>query len=192
MRKKIAVIGAQGVGKTSLVKEIIRRVPDSLLVREVARECPYPIDAQADFRTEMWMLAHAILAEKESDFSDTAKTIITDRCVLDLAVYSRLVHLANPSKISRAELNFLLTTIKLYMEASPYDHVLLVTVSDEIWQKRDLDDGFRSLDLDWYKKLSVHFRIATKLLRKDTTKLHVLTNDGNFESLVEKALQIVS
>ena len=63
---KIAFIGAQGVGKTTLCKAVAQKYSNSFIVRETVRECPYPCDHQADFKTEWWVLSHSILAEQEA------------------------------------------------------------------------------------------------------------------------------
>ena len=189
--KKIALIGAQGVGKTTLAKMLVGQHTKAVLVPEVARNCPYPIDAAADFRTEWWVLSHAILAEKEATLHPGNLLIVADRCVLDISVYSNLVHQANPERVSVAELWMIERSIQTWMEASPYDAVILLTVDVEKWKTRDLDDGFRSTSLDWYMKLTEGFNRSLHLL-PPKTKVFRLTNDGTTQEMLDKALQAIN
>jgi thymidylate kinase len=187
---KIALIGAQGVGKTSLSK-ILAEERQAVVVPEVARDCPYPIDTKADFRTEWWMVAHSILAEKEASLQAGNQLLIADRCVLDIAVYSQLVHELDSQRLSAAHLQMIRDTIRTWLALEPYDMVFLLEVSESVWRTRDLDDGFRSLDFSWFQKLTAGFREATKLLPRGTG-IRTILNDGTPEELRAKVARALT
>jgi adenylate kinase family enzyme len=176
---KIALIGAQGVGKTTLAHKLGGKI-----VPEVARSCPYPIDTAADFRTEWWMVAHSILAELSAARElKPRELLVADRCALDIAVYSRLVYERDPRAVTYPQLRLIESTIQSWLEIANYDHMFLITVNEDYWLKRDLNDGFRSLDLEWYRKLTKGFIQATGLIPL-RTKVHTVVNNDSIERLV--------
>ncbi len=178
---KIALIGAQGVGKTTLSKALINVFPNAHIVRETVRECPYPCDQGADFKTEWWVLSHSILAEQEGRESAT-DLIITDRCLLDIAVYTKLIHEAKDGRISDIQRDMIERTIGSWFAEDPYDFIFFIKVNPSIWKTRDIDDGFRSVDMGWYQLLTSEFEKAIERLEvASRTQLRVVENNGSFE-----------
>ncbi len=185
---KIALIGAQGVGKTTLSRRLNEAIPRSHIVKETVRECPYALDAKADFKTEWWVLSHSILAEQEAREAQH-DLIITDRCLLDIAVYSKLINEMGDGRITDKQRSLIETSILHWFDEDPYDAIFFVKVNPEVWSTRDLDDGFRSVDLGWYKTLNREFEVAIERLEiYKRTQLHVIQNDGRFESTYDKVL----
>ncbi len=185
---KIALIGAQGVGKTTLCKAICTAFPDSVVVRETVRECPYPCDTGADFKTEWWVLSHSILAEQEAREMKKALTI-TDRCLLDIAVYTKLIQENSPERLSKKQRDLIEQSILSWFEEDPYDYIFFVKVNPEIWKTRDIDDGFRSVDMGWYKTLTTEFEAAIERLQvARRTQVKVIHNDG----AIDQALKLVT
>jgi thymidylate kinase len=86
---KIAFIGTHGVGKTTLCFDLAARLKKRDLrvemVREVARQCPLPINRESSVPAQSWIfhtqLAEEIAAEAKSDF------VICDRSVIDNYCY---------------------------------------------------------------------------------------------------------
>ncbi len=178
---KIALIGAQGVGKTTLCQRLVKELPGAYLVRETVRECPYPCDKDADFKTEWWVLSHSILAEQEAR-EQKPELIITDRCLLDIAIYTKLLHESKNGKISNIQRKMIESSIQEWLMEDPYDVIFFMKVNPEIWKTRDIDDGFRSVDMGWYKILTAEFEKA--LLRfafPDQTKIIHIENDESVE-----------
>jgi nicotinamide riboside kinase len=189
---KIALIGAQGVGKTTLSRRLHEAVPNSHIVKETVRECPYELDAKADFKTEWWVLSHSILAEQEAREAKY-DLIITDRCLLDIAVYSKLINQMGDGRITDKQRSLIETSILHWFEEDPYDAIFFVKVSPEVWSTRDLDDGFRSLDLGWYKILTTEFEMAVERLQIHAkTKLHVIHNDGKLDQTYQQVLEMIA
>ncbi|MGD8628761.1 MAG: ATP-binding protein [bacterium] len=89
---KIAFIGTHGVGKTTLCYELaahLKRLDYSVdFVKEVARECPLPINQDTTLEAQSWIL-HTQIA-REIAAADKYQAVICDRSVLDN--YAYLVH----------------------------------------------------------------------------------------------------
>ena len=89
---KIAFIGTHGVGKTTLSFELaarLKRMDYSVdLVKEVARDCPLPINRETSYESQSWILHTQIARELAS--SDRHEAVVCDRSVLDN--YAYLVH----------------------------------------------------------------------------------------------------
>lgn len=188
---KIALIGAQGVGKTTLSKKLHMAYPNSLIVKETVRECPYPCDAGADFKTEWWVLSHSILEEQEAR-EKKVDLVITDRCLLDIAVYTKLIEESGDGRISKLQREMIERVITNWLREDPYDAVFFVRVAPEVWSKRDLDDGFRSLDLNWYQILTKEFEAAIERLEVSKfTQCHFIDNSGNLETAYQKIVSLL-
>lgn len=186
---KIALVGAQGVGKTTLGKTLELTYKKSYLVRETVRECPYPADAQADFKTEWWVLSHSILAEQEAKESG-ASLIITDRCLLDISVYSKLIQEAGDGRVTKRQREMIDHTIDQWFMENPYDMMFFLQVSTDVWKRRDLDDGFRSLDLEWYLRLNAEYESVLKRFDiASRTRLVTINNDGSFQATLDQVKQ---
>jgi nicotinamide riboside kinase len=86
---KLALIGTHGVGKTTLVYEVCSLLKKSHhnveLVAEVARQSPFPVNAETTLEGQLWILHAQIAAELEA--AARAPVLITDRAVLDNYCY---------------------------------------------------------------------------------------------------------
>jgi predicted ATPase len=89
---KIAFIGSHGVGKTTLCFDLASRLKRLDLgvdiVKEVARNCPLPINEGTTLEAQAWILHSQITEELASSARNDA--VICDRSVLDN--YAYLVH----------------------------------------------------------------------------------------------------
>ncbi len=189
---KIAFIGAQGVGKTTLSSALTKKITNSHVVRESVRECPYPCDQNADFKTEWWILSHSILAEQEAR-EMKKDLIITDRCLLDIAVYTKLINESKDGRISDLQRKMIEANIKDWFSEDPFDFVFFVKVSPDVWKTRDLNDGFRSLDQGWYELLTSEFEKAIERFEMSSrTKLVVVENNGSFDDTFAQVVNTIS
>jgi nicotinamide riboside kinase len=86
---KIAFIGTHGVGKTTLCYDLAaalkRRDLTVELVREVARECPLPINRETTVKAQAWILHTQIAWELQAEAK--AEVVVCDRAVLDNYCY---------------------------------------------------------------------------------------------------------
>lgn len=91
---KIALIGTHGVGKTTLCFDLaarLKRLDHTVdLVKEVARECPLPINRDTTLAAQEWIL-HTQCA-RELAASQGNEMVVCDRSILDN--YAYLVHSA--------------------------------------------------------------------------------------------------
>ncbi|MCK4546352.1 MAG: ATP-binding protein [Candidatus Eisenbacteria sp.] len=91
-RLKVAFIGTHGVGKTTLCYDLaarLKRLDFAVdFVKEVARECPLPINQDTTFDAQAWILHTQI--SREIAAADKYNAVICDRSVLDN--YAYLVH----------------------------------------------------------------------------------------------------
>ncbi|OGI65823.1 hypothetical protein A3A95_01305 [Candidatus Nomurabacteria bacterium RIFCSPLOWO2_01_FULL_39_18] len=138
---KIAIIGAQGVGKTTLAKQINEYYPDLKILPEAARlakEAGYNIDHTATTETELWLIAKQIELERRDS------KWVADRSCIDLLAYIEHLFPGEPSLTKLA--------IKaLAPRFNKYDLVLYLPSG----QFAIDDDGLRSTDtkfqqaIDW-------------------------------------------
>lgn len=91
---KIAFIGSHGVGKTTLCFDLagrIKKLDLSVdLVKEVARDCPLPINQDTTLEAQAWIL-HTQIA-REISACGRFQVVVCDRSVVDN--YAYLVHAA--------------------------------------------------------------------------------------------------
>lgn len=89
---KIALMGTHGVGKTTLCFELaarLKRLDLAVdLVKEVARDCPLPINRDTTLDAQSWIL-HAQCSQEIAAASGS-EIVVCDRSILDN--YAYLVH----------------------------------------------------------------------------------------------------
>lgn len=89
MALKIAFIGTHGVGKTTLCFDLaarLKRLDTSLdMVKEVARDCPLPINRETNLEAQEWIL-HTQIAE-ELVAASRHDVVVCDRSILDNYAY---------------------------------------------------------------------------------------------------------
>ena len=88
---KVAFIGTHGVGKTTLCYDLAaalkKRDLTVELVREVARECPLPINQETTLKAQAWILHTQIAWELQAEAK--ADVVFCDRAVLDNFCYMK-------------------------------------------------------------------------------------------------------
>ncbi len=136
---KIAMIGAHGVGKTTLCFEVAaflkKQDINVELVKEVARSCPLPINRETNLLAQSWIL-HKQIAE-EIAAGVMAEYVLCDRAAIDN--YAYLVWASG----SQPELDPL---VKAWMKT--YDHLFKVPVTD-----RPSFDGTRDTDAQFQRDI---------------------------------------
>ena len=136
---KIVIIGAQGVGKTTLAKQINKQYPDFKILPEAARlakEAGYSLDHNATTETELWLIA------KQIELEDTEGKWVADRCGIDLLAYIHLLFSKEPSLIEFA-------TKTLVPRFSKYDLVIHLPSG----QFGIEDDGVRTTDIKFQQTI---------------------------------------
>jgi AAA domain len=130
---KLALIGTHGVGKTTLAFEVCSLLKKANhhveLVAEVARQSPFPVNAETTLEGQLWILHAQITAEL--DAARRAPFVVADRSVLDNYCY--LVNKFGRQPALEPWLAWWMNT---------YSHLIGVPPSDDGIQP----DGFRSSD----------------------------------------------
>lgn len=131
--RKIAFVGTHGTGKTTLTYQLAgefrRRGHNVEVLKEVARECPLPINEGTTIEAQWWILFRQMALEIEC--AARCEVIICDRSVLDNYAYLRRAF--GPQERLEA---FLVEWMR------SYDEVVFVPVSEG----RLAADGVRSTD----------------------------------------------
>ncbi len=152
---KVAFTGAQGVGKTTIVEALKKKLEaDGKSVEvlpELIRDCPYPADRESTFNTQLWISAHTIM--RETDSAGKVDILLVDRPITDIGVYKELVK-ANKGMTDAQDA---LLTGMINSWKDTYDVFFHITVPLEQWKTRDIDDGFRSTEEGVYKFLADGF-----------------------------------
>jgi len=150
---KIAFIGTHGVGKTTLCYDLaahLKRLDFSVdLVKEVARECPLPINQDTTLEAQSWIL-HTQIA-REIAAADRYQAVICDRSVLDN--YAYLVHQVGRVTTMEPVIAHWLTTYSILVKVPIWEPPRFDGTRDlsETFQAEidsTIDDLVRSFDVD--------------------------------------------
>ena len=96
---KLALIGTHGVGKTTLVYEVcslLKKAHHNVeLVTEVARQSPFPVNAETTLSGQLWILHAQIAAELDININTVSNLLnaiakkINSESGLNIAISSR-------------------------------------------------------------------------------------------------------
>lgn len=141
---KIAITGAQGVGKTTLARQINKNYPHLKILPEAARlakETGYSIDHTATKETELWLIA------KQIELESAESKWIADRCSIDLLAY---IHHLFSEELALIEF----ATKTLVPRFSNYDLVLYLPSGEFEIE----DDGVRTTDKKFQQAVDQRIR----------------------------------
>lgn len=136
---KIAITGAQGVGKTTLAQQINKDYPLLKILPEAARlaqKAGYKLDHTATVETELWLISKQIELESEED------NWVADRCGIDLLAYIQYLFSQEFNLIEFA-------TKTLIPKFSNYDLVIYLPSGEFAIE----DDGLRTTDIKFQKDI---------------------------------------
>jgi len=89
--QKVAVIGAHGIGKTTLVTKYylysLDKGINSRVIREVARDCPLGINDKFTQESAIWIVSEQIKRELDAE-SKKIPLVICDRSSIDPIMYA--------------------------------------------------------------------------------------------------------
>ena len=145
---KIAITGAQGVGKTTLAQQINKDYPDFKILPEAARlakEAGYNIDQTATTETELWLIT------KQIELESIESKWVADRCGIDLLAYIHHLFSEESTLIEFA-------TKTLVPRFSNYDLVLYLPSGQFAIE----DDGVRSTDIKFQQTIDQRIRDILK------------------------------
>ena len=141
---KIAIIGAQGVGKTTLAQQINKDYPDLKILPEAARlakEIGYDLDQVATTETELWLI------KKQIELENIESKWVADRSCIDLLAYIHHLFSEESALIEFA-------TETLVPRFSVYDLVLYLPSGQFAIE----DDGVRITDMEFQQAVDRQIR----------------------------------
>jgi nicotinamide riboside kinase len=170
---RIAITGAQGVGKTTLAKQINEAYPDFKILPEAARlavEAGYKLDHTATTETELWLIAKQIELENEIG------NWVADRSCIDLFAYIHLLFSEESALIEFA-------TKTLVPRFSKYDLVLYLPSGQFAIE----DDGVRTTDIEFQR--AVDERVRDILEKNKIPFFRIVGSPGERLAEVKKLLK---
>lgn len=170
---KIAIIGAQGVGKTTLARDINKEYPDFKILPEAARlavEAGYKLDHTATVETEHWLINKQIELESRDD------KWVADRCGIDLLAYIEYLFSHESSLIEFA-------TKTLVPRFSNYDLIIYLPSGEFAIE----DDDVRTTDVRFQENID---RKIKDILEKH--KISFIKIVGSPKERLEKVKKLLS
>ncbi|MCW3994905.1 MAG: ATP-binding protein [Candidatus Bathyarchaeota archaeon] len=181
---KIAFVGAQCSGKTTALFYVFSKlktenVNNINVIMETARMCPYPINKEADFRSQLWMLTEQM--RQEADLTVKWQTILSDRSVIDPYIYySYLAHLGKVE--NQKTVSYLKTVAENWIKLYPYKAFLFFK------PLLIIEDPNRPLDFSYQKTIDELF--CEYFNKKKTRNIYVVDQKQKTERQ-EYVLKIV-
>ena len=172
--KRIALVGASSVGKTTVYELLKKELPEFNFINESTRTVSkygFPINEDGTSETQLAISSfhlEALLSTKD---------VILDRCYLDLAVYS-----GNMEKISDSAYTYILDTWLRVKDH--YTHFIYFPI-----EFNSKEDGVRSTNEEWRTRVDAEFKHhlqAIKVLGGD-----FLTVTGSPQERVEQILNYI-
>lgn len=191
MTVKIALVGAHSSGKTTVYNHLQKVLPiQAEYIPEVARECPYPINSNGTFKSQLWMIHTQILRELEA--SQRSEVVICDRSVFDPAVYWR-VHTKkslHPAELigNIAKYDYLNDLATQWTQQYQYTHIFLFTPIQPI-----IVDGVRDADPQWQIDVGNEFIDYFQYNRPmcPVTVVHDKTREQRCKYVADKVMEIL-
>lgn len=159
---KIGVSGVHGTGKSSFALDLAYKNkmnnPDKTvyLIQETVADCPYPINEECSYESQMWLLSAQI--QRELDAETKYDIIICDRTVIDPLAYAMALGI-DEFKASAQDI------IKNYLQT--YDRIVFLDDSRDF----SVDDGIRSMNTEFrnnvagvFKRVFEHYNIHRNML----------------------------
>jgi len=172
--KRVALVGASSVGKTTVYELLKKELPEFDFKNESTRTVGsygFPINEAGTSETQLAISSfhlEALLSTKD---------VILDRCYLDLLVYSTYM-----DNLSNSAYNYILDTWMRVKDQ--YTHFIYFPI-----EFKSVDDGVRSIDEEWRAKIDNQFKSnleAIKNLGGD-----YLTVSGSPKQRVEQILNYI-
>ena len=141
MKKIIAFSSTHGTGKSSLAYMLAAKMKlaghNVIVLDELARRCPFPINKDPDERTQIWLITKQIAEELE--LIDKVDYLIVDRGIMDSLCYDKVVAKTVDSAIMCESLfSYILQHIEKYYK--------IIYVPDKDSFNFQMDDGIRDME----------------------------------------------
>jgi nicotinamide riboside kinase len=170
---KIAIIGAQGVGKTTLAQQINKDYPELEILPEAARLAQkegYKLDHTATVETELWLI------NKQVELENRIDNWVADRSGIDLLAYIQYLFSKEHDLIEFA-------TKTLVPRFSNYDLVIYLPSGEFPIE----DDGLRTTDIEFQKDIDSKIR---DILEKNKIKFIKIV--GSPKERLDKVKELIN
>jgi hypothetical protein len=172
--KRVALVGASSVGKTTVTELLKNELPEFDFISESTRTVArygFPINEAGTSETQLAISSFHLEALLKP------KDLILDRCYLDLVVYSNYM-----DNISDSASNYILDTwTRVY---SQYTHFIYFPI-----EFKSVDDGVRSVNEEWRTKIDNQFRNNLEAIK--TLGGDYLTVTGSPKERVKQILSYI-
>lgn len=171
MNKKIALVGASSVGKTTVYELLKTKLSEYQFINESTRTVAkygFPINEDGTSETQLAISSfhlEALLTDKDT---------IYDRCYMDLLVYSTYM-----LYISDSASKYILDTYIRIQDR--YTHFIYFPI-----EFKSVDDGVRSINEDWRTEIDNQFKSVLLATGRD-----YLTVTGSPKERVEQILNYI-
>lgn len=148
--KRIALVGASSVGKTTVYELLKSKLPEYDFINESTRTVGgygFPINEAGTSETQLAISSfhlEALLSPKD---------VILDRCYLDLLVYSTYM-----DNLSNSAYTYILDTWLRVKDQ--YTHFIYFPI-----EFASVDDGVRSINEEWRTKIDKQFETNLKSIK---------------------------
>ena len=151
MVKRIALVGASSTGKTTVYELLKNKLPKYEFINESTRTVGsygFPINEGGTSETQLAISSFHLEALIQP------YNLILDRCYMDLVVYSKYM-----DKLSLEAYNYIFETWKRVKDE--YTHYIYFPIEFD-----SVDDGVRSVNEDWRRKIDSEFQEQLKTVRE--------------------------
>ena len=166
--KRIALVGASSVGKTTVYELLKKELPEFNFINESTRtvgKYGFPINEDGTSETQLAISSFHLEALLQPG------DVILDRCYLDLVVYSTYME-----NISDSAYNYILDT--WVRVAKEYTHFIYFPI--EFNSKKD---GVRSTNEEWRTLIDQKFQVMIKTLQVPVLKVTGTPEERVFQIL---------
>lgn len=155
--KKVAIVGAHGIGKTTLAKALTERANSkgkkAIYLEEMVRSCPYPIHEKQSIEATEWIIFNQILAE-HTITAQNPDFIFCDRSCYDPIVYHEIANMPDIDSCRALMGTFRALKALAACHLREYHSIIFIFPSE-----KPIDiDGFRNIDREYRDKISRRFR----------------------------------
>ena len=171
MVKRIALVGASSTGKTTVYELLKNKLPKYEFINESTRTVGsygFPINESGTSETQLAISSFHLEALLKPG------NVVLDRCYMDLLVYSNFM-----DKISKEAHNYIEDTWNRVK--NEYTHYIYFPI-----EFKSVDDGVRSVNEEWRKKIDKEFQLLLEGVRKP-----YLTVTGSPLQRVEQILEFI-
>lgn len=144
-KKIIAFSGTHGCGKTTMAYQLCTKMKmaghNVVVLDELARRCPFKINQDASFETQIWLVCKQITEELE--LTNKYDYVIVDRSVYDSICYDQVVN--KDTTLCEHLLSYVWTHV-----ANLYKSIYVPDLNSFNYQ---IEDGTRDMDSEFRTKV---------------------------------------